>query len=109
MGAGLSFAAAAFRAVLPESTQFLEARAATRASIERGEAQEQHKTKAFMRELGHMLKTNWLRCIHAVLLMTGFNFLSHGSQDLYPTYLKSSKGFSAHQATVATSASSLDV
>jgi len=35
-------------------------------------------------------------------LMTGFNFLSHGSQDLYPTYLQASKGFSAHDATVAT-------
>ena len=32
----------------------------------------------------------------------GFNFLSHGSQDLYPTYLQTSKGFSAHNATVAT-------
>lgn len=31
-----------------------------------------------------------------------FNFLSHGSQDLYPTYLKTSKGFSAHNATIAT-------
>jgi MFS transporter, SHS family, lactate transporter len=32
----------------------------------------------------------------------GFNFLSHGSQDLYPTYLKTTKGFSSHDATVAT-------
>lgn len=32
----------------------------------------------------------------------GFNFLSHGSQDLYPTYLKSNKGLSSHDATVAT-------
>ncbi|KAL7417859.1 MFS general substrate transporter [Mrakia frigida] len=102
MGAGLSFAAAVFRACLPESAQFLQARAEVRESIARGEVQEDHKTKAFMRELGVMLRSNWLRCIHAVLLMTGFNFLSHGSQDLYPTYLKSTKGFSAHQATVAT-------
>lgn len=33
---------------------------------------------------------------------SGFNFLSHGSQDLYPTYLQQSKNFSAHDATVAT-------
>ena len=32
----------------------------------------------------------------------GFNFLSHGSQDLYPTYLKTSKGFSVRDAIVAT-------
>jgi len=36
------------------------------------------------------------------LLMTGFNFLSHGSQDLYPTYLQASKNFSPHNSTVAT-------
>lgn len=34
--------------------------------------------------------------------MTAFNFLSHGSQDLYPTYLQTTKGFSAHDSTVAT-------
>lgn len=74
-----------------------------------------------------MLKQHWLKCIHAgefllrssahadlvlttmhrrspppVLLMTGFNFLSHGSQDLYPTYLQVSKGFSTHQSSIAT-------
>jgi len=49
-----------------------------------------------------MLKRHWLLCIYAVLLMTGFNFLSHGSQDLYPTFLQDTKGFSSHSATVAT-------
>jgi hypothetical protein len=33
---------------------------------------------------------------------TGFNFLSHGSQDLYPTYLKDTKGFDNYHAIVAT-------
>jgi len=37
-----------------------------------------------------------------VLLMTGFNFFSHGSQDLYPTYLETTKGFDNYHATVAT-------
>jgi len=49
-----------------------------------------------------MLKRHWILCIYALLLMTGFNFLSHGSQDLYPTYLENSKGFNSHQATIAT-------
>jgi len=48
------------------------------------------------------LKLHWGRCIYAVLLMSGFNFLSHGSQDLYPTYLETSKGFSAHDASIST-------
>jgi SHS family lactate transporter-like MFS transporter len=35
-----------------------------------------------------------------VLLMTGFNFFSHGTQDLYPTFLQVQQGFSP--ATVST-------
>jgi len=49
-----------------------------------------------------MLQEHWKLCIYAVLLMTGFNFLSHGSQDLYPTYLENSKFISDHDATIAT-------
>ena len=49
-----------------------------------------------------MLKKHWRRCIYAILLMAGFNFMSHGSQDLYPTFLKDQLGYTAAQATVAT-------
>ncbi|KAG0055267.1 hypothetical protein BGZ83_009199 [Gryganskiella cystojenkinii] len=49
-----------------------------------------------------MLKKHWIRCIYAVLLMAGFNFMSHGSQDLYPTFLKVQLGYTPAQATVAT-------
>ncbi|KAK7677712.1 hypothetical protein QCA50_019264 [Cerrena zonata] len=96
--AGLSLLAAAIRAVLPESEVFIRAKAAERA---RGHTTT-NKTKVFIHETWVMLKTHWLLCIYAVLLMTGFNFLSHGSQDLYPTYLQTSKGFSDHNATIAT-------
>jgi hypothetical protein len=34
--------------------------------------------------------------------MTGFNFLSHGSQDLYPTYLTADKLLSSALASKAT-------
>lgn len=34
------------------------------------------------------LKQNWVLLIYMVILMTGFNSCSHGSQDLYPTFLK---------------------
>ena len=33
--------------------------------------------------------------MYLVLLMAAFNFLSHGSQDLYPTFLKTQRGFQA--------------
>lgn len=45
---------------------------------------------------------HWLVFLYMVLLMTGFNFLSHGSQDMYPTFLKSSLGFSNELASITT-------
>ncbi len=36
------------------------------------------------------------RFLYAVLLMTAFNFLSHGTQDLYPTFLQLQHQFSQH-------------
>jgi MFS transporter, SHS family, lactate transporter len=32
--------------------------------------------------------------ISAILLMTAFNYMSHGTQDLYPTFLEKQRGFS---------------
>ncbi|KAF9236965.1 carboxylic acid transporter protein [Melanogaster broomeanus] len=97
-GAGITFFAAIVRAVIPESEVFLRAKA-----IEKAKGTDTtKKTKVFVRETKEMLKLHWKLCIYAVLLMTGFNFLSHGSQDLYPTYLETSKGFSTHDATIAT-------
>ena len=37
-----------------------------------------------------------------VVLMAGFNSVSHGSQDLYPTFLKDQVGMGATQVTVIT-------
>jgi SHS family lactate transporter-like MFS transporter len=34
------------------------------------------------------------RLVYVVLLMAAFNFLSHGTQDLYPTFLETQRGFS---------------
>ena len=41
-----------------------------------------------------VLKSHWRLGIYAVLLMTAFNFFSHGTQDLYPTFLRVQHGFS---------------
>lgn len=46
------------------------------------------------------LKRHWLLLIYLVLLMAGFNFMSHGSQDLYPTMLSNQYNFSADAVTV---------
>jgi SHS family lactate transporter-like MFS transporter len=34
--------------------------------------------------------------LYAILLMAAFNFMSHGSQDLYPTFLQKQRGFDPH-------------
>lgn len=83
LGAGLSLFAALVRLVLPESELF------TRIKKER-EAQGivSNKGKVFLQETGKMIKTSWPRVIYGILLMTGFNFLSHSSQDLYPTMIQ---------------------
>ncbi|EKM51726.1 uncharacterized protein PHACADRAFT_127559 [Phanerochaete carnosa HHB-10118-sp] len=96
--AGMSLFAGVIRMMLPESEVFLRAKAAR---VHTGHSTKS-KTRIFLHETKEMLKKHWILCIYAVLLMTGFNFLSHGSQDLYPTYLEKSKGFSTHDATVAT-------
>jgi MFS transporter, SHS family, lactate transporter len=42
------------------------------------------------------LKQNWILSVYAIILMTAFNFFSHGSQDLYPTFLRVQHKFDAH-------------
>ncbi|KAJ9097302.1 hypothetical protein QFC21_004971 [Naganishia friedmannii] len=99
VGTGLSVFAAIFRACLPESRAFVEAK---RESAMRENHNEAGKTKAFLRETKLMLKAQWKRAIWAVALMMLFNFLSHGSQDLYPTYLQKNKLFPSKLASKAT-------
>ncbi|CAJ3861348.1 major facilitator superfamily transporter sialate:H(+) symporter [Burkholderia pseudomallei] len=42
------------------------------------------------------LKQNWKLSIYAVVLMTAFNFFSHGTQDLYSTFLREQHHFDPH-------------
>lgn len=97
IGAGFSLAACLLRAALPESKQYILAREEAR----NNGMSSKEAAKHFGREVKNMLKTNWMRCIWAICLMTGMNFFSHGSQDLYPTYLKKTKGLSEHSSSVA--------
>ena len=47
-----------------------------------------------------VLKTHWRLALFAILMMTAFNFFSHGTQDLYPTFLQKQHHFD--HATVST-------
>jgi SHS family lactate transporter-like MFS transporter len=48
------------------------------------------------------VKGRWPLLIYVVLLMTCFNFFSHGTQDLYPTFLKVQHKFSPGMVTACT-------
>lgn len=44
-----------------------------------------------------VLREHWRVAVYGILLMTAFNFFSHGTQDIYPTFLQVQHGFDAHQ------------
>jgi len=46
--------------------------------------------------LVNVLKKHWQLAIYAILLMTAFNFFSHGTQDIYPTFLQVQHHFDTH-------------
>ena len=44
-----------------------------------------------------VLRSHWRLGIYAVVLMTAFNFFSHGTQDLYPTFLQVQHKMTPHE------------
>ncbi len=48
------------------------------------------------------VKGHWRRFAYVVVLMTVFNFFSHGTQDLYPTFLRVQHGFGPGTVTTLT-------
>jgi SHS family lactate transporter-like MFS transporter len=65
------------RSKVPESAVWIASRAAT-----------------VPRTLWSALRGHWLLALYAIVLMTCFNFFSHGTQDLYPHFLEVQRGFS---------------
>lgn len=102
-GAGPALLIAAWRAWLPETDAYNRKRAAMRAARESGlEAGQQSNTRAFIRGIRPGLQEHWMTLLYLVALMAGFNFLSHGSQDLYPSLLKLEKDFTPTLVTQTT-------
>jgi len=44
----------------------------------------------------NVLQRHWKLALYAILLMTAFNFFSHGTQDIYPTFLQVQHHFDIH-------------
>src|SRR5712671_522310 len=76
-GALPAFLVIYIRAHVPESPVWQRDRAQQKPRL---------KMSIFVRQHGALF-------IYAALLMTAFNYMSHGTQDLYPTYLEKQRGF----------------
>jgi SHS family lactate transporter-like MFS transporter len=50
--------------------------------------------------LGSVLKRRWPLFIYVVVLMTAFNLFSHGTQDLYPTFLQVQHKLATHAVSI---------
>jgi len=50
--------------------------------------------------LSVLLRAHGVLFIYAALLMTAFNYMSHGTQDLYPTYLEEQRGFGVNAKSI---------
>ncbi|MGH9442653.1 MAG: MFS transporter [Thermoanaerobaculia bacterium] len=51
---------------------------------------------------GKAIRQNGKLFFYLVLLMAMMNFISHGTQDLYPTYLQKQRGLSPHTTAIVT-------
>ncbi len=56
-------------------------------------------------ELGRGILSHWKLFLYLVLLMMMMNFVSHGTQDMYPTLLKRQWGFSPQKVAAVTAVS----
>ncbi|KAK9461340.1 major facilitator superfamily domain-containing protein [Lipomyces oligophaga] len=89
-GAGPPVLIIVFRLLLGETETYQAQR-----HLERTNAQAEFKKMAL-----RSMKTHWHVVVYLVILMAGFNFMSHGSQDLYPTMLDVQLEQSTDKSTV---------
>jgi SHS family lactate transporter-like MFS transporter len=54
------------------------------------------------KEYGTAVKKNWKLFLYLILLMSMMNLISHGTQDLYPTFLQQQRHFSPHTTALIT-------
>lgn len=87
VGAGLTGVVALVTMFVPESKQY------------RGQAP---STRAFVADLKLAARQYWRTFLYCILLSMSFNWMSHGSQDVYPNFLKIQKGLGNYNASVAT-------
>lgn len=60
-------------------------------------AWQRQKTSRAPARLVPVIRQHWQLFLYAILLMTAFNCMSHGTQDLYPTFLQKQRGLDVAQ------------
>lgn len=94
--AGLPLILIVWRLMFPESETFVKMKQ-RKQDIAKKDGGNKHW---FDRSILTSLKTEWLMFVYLIFLMSGFNFMSHGSQDLYPTLLVKQHGIGQDAKTV---------
>ncbi|HKT24055.1 MAG TPA: MFS transporter [Terriglobales bacterium] len=59
-----------------------------------------HATRTDWSTYWSVVRRNWRRFLYLVVLMTMMNFMSHGTQDLYPTFLSKQRGYDPHATAI---------
>lgn len=71
-----------------------------RARVPESAAWRRHKVDA--RAYRRAIAANWKRFLYLVALMAMMNFISHGTQDLFPTFLQKQRNLSPHATAAVT-------
>lgn len=61
-----------------------------------------HRSRTDWQTYKQTIFKNWKRFVYIVLLMAMVNFVSHGTQDMYPTYLQQQHGFNPQRTSAFT-------
>jgi MFS transporter, SHS family, lactate transporter len=69
-------------------------------NVEESEAWQEHRTD--WRTYVRSLPSAWRRFLYLVVLLTAMGFISHGTQDLYPTFLQQQRHFTSSQVALTT-------
>jgi len=72
-----------------------------RMRVEESEVWEKTRHKDWS-SLGKGIASHWKLFVYLTLLMAGMNFVSHGTQDMYPTFLQRDWGFSPQKRAALT-------
>lgn len=89
IGAGFALLAIVIRFWVPESETFENQKEARKVM-----------GRSLWTEVKLAVRNHWLRMVYMVILMAFMNFFSHGSQDLYPTFLTTQLGYTNSQQTI---------